>query len=356
MSKYKIMITETSQREIEVEADDFDQAKERVEEMYNNSEIILDEADYMGIEINESPFEFTKDNIENDLNYESGFAKNEFLNYMYSEFPSVYHTPHSRELLENVVNYCTSNRFDVKNKLIPTLEILVPEINRNEIIQFVDIKNINTKDYSSEYQLLARLKSDCDYFLGYGYRNPNNLWAKDVSEQIEKMKEVYEILPLKPNWLSMSDISNYEKLMINTNAITKISSIDDLKQAIENIGWHVYESNIGLSMKDWKISKYSPAGQEFVFTIYHYNDIEEVICEIDKYACCFDVNEHVKMWIDANNNDLKNIPSISELVDEARGIQEMLDKLSDYCNNLNVQLMEEENALENEEEDDWEME
>ena len=39
------------------------------------------------------------------MEYINGFAKNDFLQYMYREFPNVYNNSHSRELLENLVNY-----------------------------------------------------------------------------------------------------------------------------------------------------------------------------------------------------------------------------------------------------------
>ncbi len=75
--------------------------------------------------------------LEEDKN---SFAKNEFLQYMYSEFTGVYNNSHSRELLENVVDYCVSNIFDVKDELVTTLETLIPEIKRSEIIQFVNLE------------------------------------------------------------------------------------------------------------------------------------------------------------------------------------------------------------------------
>lgn len=71
----------------------------------------------------------------------------------------------------------------------------------------------NGRDYSFEYQLLDRLRMDCDYFLGYGNRREDRLWAGSVTEQISKMRELYVLLPEKPEWLSESDINEYEKKM-----------------------------------------------------------------------------------------------------------------------------------------------
>lgn len=64
-----------------------------------------------------------------------------------------------------------------------------------------------------KYQLLDRLKSDCEYFLKAGNRAEKHLWAGNVDDQIAKMKELWNSLEEKPEWLSMEDIENYEKEM-----------------------------------------------------------------------------------------------------------------------------------------------
>lgn len=64
-----------------------------------------------------------------------------------------------------------------------------------------------------QYMLLGRLKQDCDYFLAYGQRNPKNLWAGDVHNHIKKMKELYDNLAIKPEWLTMNEIIKYENSM-----------------------------------------------------------------------------------------------------------------------------------------------
>ena len=67
--------------------------------------------------------------------------------------------------------------------------------------------------FDFEYQLLGRLKSDCDYFCGCGEGDEKHLWAGDVDSQIEKMKEIYRVLPKNPEWLTMEQINNYHKMM-----------------------------------------------------------------------------------------------------------------------------------------------
>lgn len=69
------------------------------------------------------------------------------------------------------------------------------------------------KDYGFEYQLLDRLRTDCDYFLGAGNRSEKQLWAGSVQGQIAKMRELYDLLPEKPEWLTLDDISKYAQRM-----------------------------------------------------------------------------------------------------------------------------------------------
>ncbi|BFL39157.1 LPD11 domain-containing protein [Agathobaculum massiliense] len=69
------------------------------------------------------------------------------------------------------------------------------------------------QDFSNEYQLLDRLRADCEYFLGAGQRNEKHLWAGGVYAQIAKMRELYDALPEKPEWLTKETIDSYEDRM-----------------------------------------------------------------------------------------------------------------------------------------------
>ena len=64
------------------------------------------------------------------------------------------------------------------------------------------------------YQLLARLKQDCEYYLGHGNRATKRLWAGSEAEQIATMKEIYAVLRDKPEWISLEDIARYEAKML----------------------------------------------------------------------------------------------------------------------------------------------
>lgn len=77
-------------------------------------------------------------------------------------------------------------------------------------------KDILKSDESFRYQLLGRLQSDCEYYLGYGNRSKHRLWANNEKDQIEVMKELWKSFPDdgKPEWLTWDDILNYESKMI----------------------------------------------------------------------------------------------------------------------------------------------
>lgn len=64
------------------------------------------------------------------------------------------------------------------------------------------------------YQLLARLRQDCEFYLGFGAGNKKRLWAGDEVSQIKKMRELYEGFDKKPDWISLEDIARYEAAMI----------------------------------------------------------------------------------------------------------------------------------------------
>ena len=68
-------------------------------------------------------------------------------------------------------------------------------------------------DHSGDYVLLDRLRADCDYFLGAGGRSEKHLWAGNVHAQIKKMRELYDALPEKPEWLTTEAIDRYAAQM-----------------------------------------------------------------------------------------------------------------------------------------------
>lgn len=77
----------------------------------------------------------------------------------------------------------------------------------------MDFKDVLNHDEKFRYQLLFRMKSDCDYYLGPGGRCAKHLWAGDEVKQIAYMKALWNSFceEGKPAWLSYNDILDYEK-------------------------------------------------------------------------------------------------------------------------------------------------
>lgn len=64
------------------------------------------------------------------------------------------------------------------------------------------------------YMMLDRLRCDCDYYLNYGVINAkHSLWAHDEQKQIDKMREIYDSLQIKPEWLTREQIDEYAARM-----------------------------------------------------------------------------------------------------------------------------------------------
>ena len=70
------------------------------------------------------------------------------------------------------------------------------------------------KAFEFEYMMLSRLQSDCEYFLNWGQRREKHLWAGNCKDQITEMKRLYELLPEKPEWLTLEQIEEYETKMV----------------------------------------------------------------------------------------------------------------------------------------------
>lgn len=102
---------------------------------------------------------------------------------------------------------------------------------------------------SDDYRLLSRLKADCDYFLGAGGRAEKHLWAGNVREQIAKMRELYDALPEKPEWLTMEDIDRYAQHM---------------EPPYEVVVYHHFENGFDEQLDYQTLAKAEQAAQKYV--------------------------------------------------------------------------------------------
>ncbi len=72
------------------------------------------------------------------MEYNNGFAREEFLQHMLEQFPSVVNTSFSREMLENIVDFGKSNYTVSKNSLYYFLKAMIPEVEPNDLIPYID--------------------------------------------------------------------------------------------------------------------------------------------------------------------------------------------------------------------------
>lgn len=97
--------------------------------------------------------------------------------------------------------------------------------------------------------------------------------------------------------------------------------IAKIKEIAERLEWKVDEHDDGTV----EFRKYSPAGEDFSFTV----NAKEAAKEIYEYYDGFDVDEHIEMWIEARKSGTPGVPSTRRLVEDAEDISEMLKELAD---------------------------
>lgn len=108
--------------------------------------------------------------------------------------------------------------------------------------------------------------------------------------------------------------------MLNANE----KFVTALVERAKELGWGC---TIDTEDSSIEFKQSSPAGEDFCFCAYG-DTAEEIVSSIREYAADFDIEEHVKMWLDAKNNGISGVPDVHILVQDAEDIQNMLDKLA----------------------------
>lgn len=98
--------------------------------------------------------------------------------------------------------------------------------------------------------------------------------------------------------------------------------MDALIDAAELLDWSVHINDDCIEFE-----KYSPAGEDFIFTITG-NDEARVVEQVREHAYDFDPDEHAEMWVESRGK--RGVPdSIRTLIDDADAIKEMVFELAD---------------------------
>ena len=149
-----------------------------------------------------------------------------------------------------------------------------------------------------------------------------------TSELVEKVQELSDSYDSLFNEALNEDLD--EIFRKSEKQAIKITSVEELQKYIEGKGWVISDCSFNEDI-DWEISKHSPAGENFCFNIQCSNAVEDAINAIAEYTNSFDEEEYIKMWLNAKDidNNRLNVPSITELVEDAKNIKQMLTELSE---------------------------
>ena len=115
------------------------------------------------------------------------------------------------------------------------------ELSNKKKLRESSIEDLLKEPKDFKYQLLDRLKQDCEYYLGNGDKNAKYLWSKNEKQQIEDMKALYNSFKddEKPEWLTMEDINNYAKEM----------GVDNINESDESFSGIEFEKKIPHNMR-----------------------------------------------------------------------------------------------------------
>ena len=116
-----------------------------------------------------------------------------------------------------------------------------------------------------------------------------------------------------------------------------------LLQKAEDLEWSVTVDD-GL----WEFEKYSPAGEDFVFSV----SGPDIVASVKEYYEDFDPEEHATNLVIAKRNGFAGVPDPRTLCDDADAIDEMLHELADAFVDVESEYQAELDEAEEDEEDE----
>lgn len=200
-------------------------------------------------------------------------------------------------------------------------------------------KDINDNNYEYEGQIIFKLaptikaekdESEVDIFDFYQLDKKDeyfNIWFSDylyIKNFTKSDKVVTDengaVITIHPQgWVTLYFGNLYIKEDYNIPEDSQYDVEIDIGERIERIcdecGWSVSEEDGNMLY----ISQYTPAGEDFGFDV----DAGDVVNEIKRYADRFDVDEHVKTWVESSCST----PNVRALLEDAEWIDKKLQEL-----------------------------
>ena len=97
--------------------------------------------------------------------------------------------------------------------------------------------------------------------------------------------------------------------------------------------WSVSEETF-VNGKGFLFSKFSPAGQDFNFSIEPADTFEELLERINEYHDCYDVDYETYIWLDKDGHGKNGAPyHIKDVVEDMEACQKMVLELYNLLKN-----------------------
>ena len=215
------------------------------------------------------------------------------------------------EFLERNIDY-------VKSVVVSNQNISVME--ENEKLQ-ATIKDVTSRDEKFRYQLLDRLKQDCNYFLGYGNRHEGSLWAGNAKDHVAVMQALWDSLPEKPEWLTKEQLADYASKMLEPekDLQEKVAAVKTEVQVLTDTYGLAY-TPIVLPQRVFAVDADDPSREV------SYGNAAVKGSDVMLY------DDIVDSYDDNNGVSLSELPQDKQL----NVLEQLRDKLSDESRNLSV--------------------
>ena len=172
-----------------------------------------------------------------------------------------------------------------------------------------EFEDILKKDEGFRYQLLDRMRMDCDYYLGYGGRYSLCLWAKNEIEQIAYMKAIWNSFPAnkKPEFITYKQILEYEEKLCKADVSMRKSLYDYISENFAAYELPIYSEDHMRSFLN-KLEAHGESLEDFIEgRSYSYDFIDtysvklaaELIDECNAFFCSW--NEFAERFFDTDS-------------------------------------------------------